>query len=288
VTLALALAKNAAKDPALGDELAATMDSVGPFSGEYLVKSRVRRLLAEQADDVEKELLVGSGDDHWTPARVRGLIERVKTAKTPYEKFVVAGSGLTVERLQTELARTLLAEGKYAEALAAGPDTAPLGTDPFVMHIRDCHDCDHEKYARAPWNLRNLLERLVALEKTARGTGEAAAQAAYELGSVTYNLTWYGNARAVLGAHAATEDTAPAEAWFARAFELTQQRELKAKAAYMAAKCELPRLPGAQEGSPPRAPRWYGSLAKFADTAYHREVLAECGYYQDWRNHGGR
>ncbi|MGC3998346.1 MAG: hypothetical protein QM767_13070 [Anaeromyxobacter sp.] len=152
------------------------------------------------------------------------------------------------------------------------------------MHIVDCHDCDQEKYADAPWTLPSYAARLATLEQAANGPGEEAAKAAYELGSGLYNLTWNGNARAAFdGAHLDRPDTTAAEAWFKRAYERSSNPELKARAATMAAKCELARDEEAQASK-----TWYPALRGLAGTAYEKEVLGECGWYRDWKRGGAR
>ena len=110
------------------------------------------------------------------------------------------------------------------------------------------------------------------------------------IGTGLYNLTWYGNARVVLeGTHHATRDTRPAERWYKRAFDLAASRELKARAAFYAAKAELHALLEASGHDPyeglsalPVPNTWYPVLQTFSDTAYYREILAECGAFRRW------
>jgi hypothetical protein len=99
-------------------------------------------------------------------------------------------------------------------------------------------------------------------------------------------MTYYGNARSVFsGSRDIPRDTALAERYYKRAYDLSKQRELKAKAAFMAAKCELAaRLEkeGTPDGMLPMPGRWFNELQGFRDTAFHQEALAECGQYQRW------
>jgi hypothetical protein len=81
-------------------------------------------------------------------------------------------------------------------------------------------------------------------------------------------------------------DTRPAMALFGRVVEASKDRELQARAAYMAAKCELAAKINEKSGyveSLPVPAQWFGVLSRYADTKYHREVLAECGHYRSWR-----
>lgn len=73
-------------------------------------------------------------------------------------------------------------------------------------------------------------------------------------------------------------DTSPAERWFKRAHDLSGDRELKVRAATMAAKCEF-----ARAGEDVTVSKtWYPVLRSLSGTAYHKEVLAECGWYRAW------
>jgi hypothetical protein len=186
-------------------------------------------------------------------------------------------------------------DGNFAAAArlyrAGTPASAKLGTDPLVIHINDCHDCDHATYANAPWTHASLVARLAALERTARAGGEPGAQAALALGNALYNLTWYGNARVVLGdTHQGTADTTAALRWYKRAHDLTRNRELKAKAAFLAAKAELGNRITAQRGDPydgsvnalPVPSTWFPVVARYKHTRYYREVLRECGQFARW------
>ena len=88
--------------------------------------------------------------------------------------------------------------------------------------------------------------------------------------------------------HHQTSDTRAAEQWLKRAFDLSKNRELKAKAAYLAAKAELGQLLTAAEAANtplkglPIPKTWFPAVKKLSDTKYYREVLRECGHFSDW------
>lgn len=298
-SLALALAKAwRPGNAALGEELARLLAAgVGSSGQAGVAQQRVRSVLGAACKGagrrVEAELFVPTPSPHpsypppdpgapWNDrAFVGELIARVSAPKTDFDRFMVKGSGYTPASLGAELAMLHLSQGDFAgaeRALASLPEGSRLGTDPFVMHVVDCHDCDHGAYAGAKWTLKSFVSRLVALERNAGGKGADAAKAAYDLGAGTYNMTFNGNARVVLGqGHNATADTKLAERWFKRAFEASVDRELKARAATMAAKCELAREGGEVSKT------WYPALRALAGTAWEKEVLKECGWYREWR-----
>ena len=226
------------------------------------------------------------------PAFLKDMIARSGRGATAFDRFVLAGS-YQRPALEQELALRYLLDGNFAAAAQTFKTTkaasSKLGTDPFVIHIVDCHDCDHKQYASAPWTHASFAARLDELARAAKGTNQAAAEASLALGNALYNVTWYGNARVVLDAsHQATRDTRAAEKWYRRAFDLSKDRELKAKAAYLAAKAELGELITAAEASsgvvdPLPVPKtWFAQLKGLSDTQYYREVLRECDHFADW------
>ena len=328
-SLALALVLDWKINPAHEEELAKLMAAIEldkAFGRTDALRTEVRGKLAKAyaaaGKLVDAELLVpgtlvpidefagrpldGTYDhSKWSEvAFVKEMIARLGIAQSDFDKFVLRTS-ITRPQLERDLALRYLLDGDFAMAAktfgTSQAAQAQLHTDPFVLHILDCHDCDHDKYANAPWTTATFVAKLVALAKTANGSGEAAAQASLELGVGLYNITWYGNARVVADeSHEQTFDTAQAEHWFKRAFDLTKDRELKAKAAYFAAKCERGRLVAQAARSQDRdasdlqtpapiTPRtWYGVLQQYAGTKYYKEVLKECGYFSTWVAQGGK
>lgn len=239
------------------------------------------------------------------PAFLKAMIAQAAKAErpgAPFDRFLVETS-YSRPHLESELALRYLTTGAFGEAaklFAAGnAASGKLGTDPFVMRLLDCHDCDHEQYASAPWTHATFAARLVQLEKAAGGKGEPAAAAALELGNALYNITWYGNARVVLdGTHQTLEAPRAAERWYKRAFDLSRNREVRAQAAFFAAKAELGALLSAAEdaaalgagehlgSSELPVPRtWFPVLESFSDTAYYQDVLRECSNFSSWAAH---
>ena len=326
-SLALALVFDWKINPAHEDELAKLMlavEATKTYDRQQAVHEEVRGRLARaylaagklvDAEMLDPNTLVPLDEysnrptdntydkSKWTdPAFIKEMIARLGVTTTDFDKFVVHTT-LTREQLQRDLALRDLLDGDFAGALknfaTLAVGAAPLHTDPFVIHINDCHDCDHDKYANAAWTPAGVANRMATLAKTAGGTGEAAATASLELGNALYNATWYGNARALTDeSHEQTFDTRPAERWYKRAYDLTKDRELKAKAAFLAAKCERGRnlsgvpMPTGQAATGPDPDvvphTWYGVLRGYASTRYYKEVLKECGYFAAWTASGSK
>jgi tetratricopeptide (TPR) repeat protein len=228
---------------------------------------------------------------------LKAMIARAAQAggsTSPFERFLREAAP-SKEQLELELAMLYVNQGAFAPAAKLlGGGGSKLGTDPFQMRVVDCHDCDHELYATAPWTHAKVVARMAELERLAGGKGEPAAAAALELGNALYNLTWFGNARVVLAdTHQTVQAPRQAERWYRRAYELSRNRELRVKAAFFAAKAELATMitaageaTGAGEAvwleELPVPARWFPAVESFADTAYYQEVIGECSHFAAW------
>jgi hypothetical protein len=307
---ALALAHRARLDSKSLDAVAKAAGALSPdFTRRNSVLAEVRGHLAlalERAGrDTDAEFV--SPDTfarawHSTSFLLR-MLARVNRGATPFDQFVLAnGYGRT--DLERELALHYILKGNFAGAAhflakrAAGD--AVLDADPFLARIDGCLDCDLGTAAQAePWTLRRSSAELRRLELRGSelgslGGGDDAARAALDLGTALYNFTRHGNNRRfVRQTHQATWDTSAALRWYRRAYQLARGRELKAQAAFYAAKAErgvaISKLIGdATYLDPlPLPNHWYPVVREFADTAYHREILAGCGSYRTWAAQNG-
>ena len=216
---------------------------------------------------------------------------------------MVQGSGYEPRGLTRELALLHFTKGDLEGARRIlgqpnGVGARPLGTVPFVIHIRDCYSCDRKAFAGSKWTDASFIARLIALRAAAQRPGEAGAAAAFDLGSAYYNITSFGNARGFTDGTHVSVNPGQAEAWYRRAYEASGDRELKARAAFGAAKSELARRVLAPAGAPrgpidpvdylPIPTTWFPIVKGLADTAYHREILRECGHYRRWAKRNSR
>jgi hypothetical protein len=294
-SLAIALARDWQINPQHEDEVARELAAIDPkFAPLPAVKGNVRLLLGNAYKVanrlVEAEYLRPGSIVRWHDAAfIKEMIARAQQTGGAWDRFLLDGP-YDRTRLARELAFRYVLDGDFAAAqrVFSPAGDGPLGTDPFVMHIRDCHDCDHERYATAAWTRGNVIAKLVELAPKANGTGDAAAEAALSIGHVLYNVTWSGNARVMFdGTNQETRDASAALRWYKRAYELAKSRELKVKAAFMAAKAERAVMASKLDvyqslGRSDIAKTWYPTVRKYADTKYYKEILGECGYFSEW------
>jgi tetratricopeptide (TPR) repeat protein len=292
-------------DGAAENELAAAMAGIDPkFARGAAVRVEVRGKLAKAyvgaGKLVDAEFLtpgsadatdeagnrIAKGKPNWQQrAFLDAMIARAANKTTPFDKFIVEGSFKPAE-LQFELGLRYLLDGDFVAAQKLLKPTAKKwGTDPFVIHIVDCHDCDHAKYEKAKWDHANVVDRLIELDAKVKAGGEPGAEAALQIGNVLYNLTYWGNARqATAETHQKTEDASLAMKYYKKAHDLSKNRELKVKAAFLAAKAELGTLLGVDgtAGGLPIPKTWFPVVKQYANTRYYKEVLKECGHFASW------
>jgi len=174
--------------------------------------------------------------------------------------------------------------------------------DPFIIHIVDCHDCDHvmeksNKYTKPEFakKMKELVSQI-----TQERNNEIKSRLCFEYANGLYNMTWYGNAR-VLSTTAITYsessydspqgdqktdayyDCKPAQTWYETARKLTKDPEFAAKCAWMAAKCEHAEWLNYinNETAEDFKSGIYFNLIKsrYSTTKYYQEIINECGYF---------
>jgi hypothetical protein len=311
-SLALALVANWQIDPGHERELANAMAFDPSYERGAATAHAVRDALAPRYaaanDVVDAEYLhPGTADgpdesDGFSPRPgklrwadvpfIQAMIARLDHRATEFERFVIAQDTFARPRLEQELGIRQALDGDFAAAVKTFGSADALSThlevDPFVTHIKDCRECDETTYAKSAWTHASVIAKLAELGAKAGGTGDTAAQASIEIGNALYNFTWYGNARRVLrGTHQDTHDARPAKRWYKRAFDVAKSREVKAQAAYLAAKAERGELIDSENANNggatlPEPTEWFAQLKHYSDTTYYKEVVKECGTFRSW------
>jgi hypothetical protein len=200
----------------------------------------------------------------------------------------------------------LLQQGRWSAALERfeaepGAGGALLPGDPFLVHINDCHDCDHAAPKAVPYSKRDFARRMAGLERLATTDRRNAAKHFFALANGCYNMTYFGNARRVYetaitpggfadfyGPHPERAgdplfDCTRAERYYRKAMEVSRDAEFRARCAFMAAKCEQNMFflvkPESYNGDF-RSGTYFRLLrASYSSTRYYREIIRECGYF---------
>ncbi len=235
----------------------------------------------------------------------------IKAQKTPFEKAMLRYYQVTAPELFYHQALIAIYKENTRSAIkfmerADSLKNVLLPADPFYSRLIDCHDCEFDE-PKKDYTPISFLKKISALKANLL-TGKQKYQSALMLGGAYYNLTHYGNSRQffqtnLTGLYSSQPDYYPeeyqrmftaqnlAEKYYHIALNNAVTPEQKARAAFLLSKCERNSYYNnyiGKEGPPgniPPAGQWFATLKnKFANTAYYREVLEECGYFRTYVN----
>ncbi len=270
-------------------------------SATFFRWARVRlAALYRQKGDVVTSLCLNDLHDpaYLDPRQIDRLVQYMeKPNKTAFESLAASMYPVPVSELRELKALNALYRGDLKTAAKLFEAVSPkqelsLNADPFLIHIQDCHDCDAEAQG-SRYTKVQLVRRMAEMLGQAEANPAKAPELYFEIGNALYNITYYGNSRAMYGTrgfHFAevppTFDTSHAEAYYRKALELSRNREFQAKAAFMAAKCELGAFYNSRGQWNPGVPDfkagvWFHKLRdSYSDTRYYQEIIRECGYFR--------
>lgn len=260
---------------------------------ETWARAQLRDVYASGGDDIRALMLTDtpSGPLYQRVGEIERIAAFIRNAESPFDRWLVRNYNYSVNDLEDLRAINFLYAGDLSDALDAfNRAGAPrmLNADPFTIHIKDCHDCDaaaqHTTYSAV-----SFTERMIQLSRTAQGSGELAAAAAFELGNGFYNMSYWGNSRVVYSTKngnfedaAMTRTMGLAEKYYLRARDLATNKEAKARAVFMAAKAEQNRYYLTRKSDSEPQPHSYFQMlrAQFSDAQYYQEIIRECEYFR--------
>ena len=300
-------------EPYLAGELKwlKTQTSANPRAGELTdwTLGTLSRVYKAGGDVTRALLLVDTAeaDLYRDNRRIDAIAEfQTRPGKSAFDEFLAGNYGYSKGQLLELKALNELYAGRFKSAVElfalAGPEIGnqPLAADPFIIHNVDCHDCDFAAKTTVHYTKASFASQVLELSVQAERKGSEGAQASFKLANALYNMTYYGNARAVYRTqHYNFPDTSAlnlnmnlAEKYYKRAMELTGDKEFKAKACFMAAKTEQNRYFNTLAENPARpadrlepvhSPVYFKMLKdSYANTRYYREIIRECGYFRGY------
>lgn len=241
--------------------------------------------------------------------------------KTEFDKFILSVYPYQKKVLFEVQAVNLLYQYKFKEAVqkfeeCPGSGDQELLADPFLIHIKDCHERDHEAPKTTTYTNLSFAKRMQWLNEQIQLEPENAAEYYYEMANGLYNMTYFGNARTIyqtdvraysdgiygnydpntigwgkytygdVRENPVLTDCKKAEECYKKAMELSTDREFKAKCCFMAAKAEqnafIMSKPDNYVGDF-RAGKYFKLLKlSYKDTEYYKDIIAECGYFKTY------
>jgi len=302
---------NVEKDLLLDLEALFDTPHPGSFRADY-AKMWMREVLAKLADKSGEHLkaeLICPEKSKLALTKVEEIDRMIayydKKDKSGYENLFFKKSSLSKQDYIDLKAIRYAQNDKLEEALrifkAQVAENIELAGNPFTIHIRDCHECDHAAVQKTHYNRITFIEKLIEMRNTATAKPAEAAQNYFLMANGFYNMTHFGNARLfyannlVDGNFYYYDETALPEKqgdialkYYLLAKKSSTDKEFKAKCTFMAAKCELNayfynRLGEAKEDF--KSGVYFASLkSEYSDTKYYREVIKECGYFRTYLN----
>ncbi|MDP1800306.1 MAG: hypothetical protein Q8L81_03060 [Bacteroidota bacterium] len=266
-------------------------------------RSWVRNTLAKLAlkkDEHEKAELISNGIEQNRFDKIENLKSMIsyydKEPKSEFEKLFTEVSTLSkfdyVELLAIRYAHAdQLEDALRAYRSIPKHNTVLLG-NPFTIHIKDCHDCDHEAKQKTKYTSISFVEKLIEMKGIATAKPTEAAQNYFLIANGFYNMTYYGNARYFSvnrvnnWGYTSPLDCDIALKYYLLAKTNSNDPEFKAKCTFMAAKCEQNKFfdnkPTNYKGDF-KSGIYFAQLKKeYTTTKYYQEIIKECGYYRKY------
>jgi hypothetical protein len=308
------------------------------------VKSRLAERYRKQGDVVKAELLDPQGRYFYdNAAQMKKMIELMdKPEKTELEKYFLLQYPMSRKSLYDFMAVnefyygdlgkaiTLYKEGNnvdrfqvkravldgYFDSLKKVYNTSNIFAetrllgDPFIIHINDCHDCDHAAEIPDHYTKVEFVKAMLKLKTIVDKDPKNHVSECLELANGFYNATYYGNARVFYVTDVANNytpssyDVAPsrrkkikelpkydcsrAAYYYKLAMDNSTNKEFKATCAFMLAKCEQNEFFRTKAEDSPidfKSGEYFRLLKKdYAETNYYKEIIHECGYFRTFLN----
>lgn len=271
-------------------------------------KSWTRRTLAElylKKGETEKAELIFPGINTKQFDAIDNIKKMIAYYEKPnpsaFEKLFFEQASLQKYDYQELLGIRYAQQDKLEEALVALKAVGAKETlygNPFTIHIKDCHDCDHEAAQKTKYTKASFIEKMIEMKGIALSKPAEAAQNYFLVANGFYNMTYFGNARLFYDnrvdntiyeyEHAATpeENNDLALKYYLLALQNATDKEFKAKCTFMAAKCEqnafFMNTPANFKGDF-KSGMYFASLKKdYSATTYYQEIIKECGYFKTY------
>ena len=291
-----------------------------PYLRYYLTVDQTIDLLSElykKAGNPVKATAFKSYSDFY---RSNTQIEQLKALlnkpnKTAFEQAMLRYYPLKTEDLNYYQAMVLVYQDKLPQALAmlekSNGESTPLLGNPFNIRINDCHDCDHQMVQSTKFTVSKMLRMMNSLSTEIKA-GRNVHNNAYLLANAFYNITYYGNGRTFYQSAVTNADVTyptsiprafrsmilsckPAEKYYQIARDAATTNEQRARAVFMASKCERNESYTKAYDLPENSNMWdanvdevffgkyFGALKQqYANTKFYQEILQECGYFRSF------
>jgi hypothetical protein len=284
------------------------------------VRSRLAQIYASNGDFLKMHLLLGDekfGYDLTINPKNQPIDNLIsffdKPKKTDFEKLLEEMYVYSKSELLEIKGTILLSQHKFKEAIIAFTEAGysqGLQADPFVIHIKDCHDCDIRDKNKTEYTKLSFVRRMLELDSLANHDKENVHKYYFLIANGLYNINYFGNCWDASSYHRDFDydqmyneqkdwefyDCSKAHGYYEKALNLSSDREFDAICVFMMSKCEQN--------------DFYNNLYQFrfkdhkeylekkleyrnnfrllqdeySDTEYYKQVLKECKYFDIFVN----
>lgn len=275
-----------------------------------------------QKDYFKSELFVS--DDHFynDTIKMNQMIDFLsKKNHTNFERLMIHFYPYDLDNLYEQKA-TIAAYHNHIDKAIAFMKKAPkaassiLRANPFNGFIKDCHDCEFDRFKGKALNKLSFLEKIKEMQEQLNQQKDLYNNSLL-LGNAFYNMSHYGNSRVfyeskggiIEGAHSPLylqPDYRPlltsmkqAKDYYNKAFQAASNDEERAKCVYLLAKCERNDWYNQNVYDimdkytigygyydtliPIQAITHFKTLKnQYQNTKYYQEVIRECGYFKKY------
>ncbi|NII24950.1 hypothetical protein HB364_07665 [Pseudoflavitalea sp. X16] len=264
-----------------------------------------------------------------TAQQVEQLIQLMESKKlTAFEQYLVGHNSFSKDDVNDVAGTTWLRQFDFAAAQKWFAKVSPayyqgetysfyLAANPFADLILDTHASTEQDTAK--YTKLSFCRKMWGLEQEVKTNNdpERKAKAYYELAKGLYQMSYWGNSWLLVhydwsgndGLHRGDDDQPgdkeyygvyKAEEYYMKAYNLTQNKNFKARCLFMAAKCEQKQIPvpswsqfkdysdyekatAAYSKSITQNAAYFPLLAKeYSTTAFYKEAFNTCSYLKDF------
>lgn len=277
-------------------------------------KDVISRLYAKQGNIIMAELFKADPDFYYQNNQLESMKKFLsRTDKNSWEKLAegVYETKLTdiyefqaiFSAYKDDINQAIV----YMEQAGENAQTELFG-NPFNGKIKDCNDCDHEAPQKVKYSKLAFLKKMKEMKEHIANGKDVYANSLL-LGNAYYNMSYFGNARVFYDSNSILNEygnfigdknrsmlngMGMVRKYYQHAFKAANNKEQKAKIAYLMAKCERNDFYTANYFTQPY--RWYNQgdvdfiawqgfqqlRDNYSDTKYYREVINECGYFKKY------
>jgi hypothetical protein len=203
-------------------------------------------------------------------------------------------------------------EHHFKEALAIISDIDYKGdstyADPFIIHIKDCHDCDFDDKKQKKYTKKDFIKKMISLEDSVKSSPANAAKIYFLLANGFYNMSYFGNCRKLyvtkltgvsddyFGEDHAWDTSEiddmhgymscnKAREYYNKALAASNDPEYKTKCEFMAAKCSQNNsyvTDGGVDNDSDSTDYFNVLMTSYSKTKYYRDIIKECGYFKKY------